>query len=197
MNISRRHSNSNFSHSFEFSLPYQFCKKILICRRWSLSWCELLCINKPWRVIMDNNIWWAKFELIYFLIYWYSFSSIQNSKSLAKTQTFNACTSELKPKKNHQKFLTLSPYIHHFSLFSLKYFNCHHEYFGVYFSWWNHLMLFKMVHFNTKNAKCRVCKSQVKALLLTRRTTHSSVLNKDDSHPEIKCHPLPRGLTAL
>ena len=61
----------------------------------------------------------------------------------------------------------------HFVFFSSKYFNCHPEYFGVYFSWWNHHMHFKMVHSNTKKAKSRVYQSQVCYL----HTTHSSVLN--------------------
>ena len=34
-------------------------------------------------------------------------------------------------------------------------------YFGVYFFWWNHLVRFKMVHSNTKNAKSRVRQCQV------------------------------------
>ena len=43
-------------------------------------------------------------------------------------------------------------------------------YFGTYYFWWNHEMLFKMVHFNIKNAKSRVCEFQVCNLC----TTYSS-----------------------
>ena len=50
----------------------------------------------------------------------------------------------------------------------------HPEYFGVYISWRNHLVRFKMVHSNTKNAKFRVCQSQVCYLW----TTHSSALKQ-------------------
>ena len=48
------------------------------------------------------------------------------------------------------------------------------EYFGVYASWWNHQMRFKMVCSNTKNAKSRVCQYHV----CYSCTTHSSALNE-------------------
>ena len=86
-------------------------------------------------------------------------------------RTVNAGTLELIPKKKYLKFPTLhSP----FCLFFIKLLklNCHPDYFGVYFSWWNHQMCIKMVHSNTKNAKSKVHQSQVCYLC----TTHSSTL---------------------
>ena len=44
-------------------------------------------------------LWESKQNLSWKVYYWYSFTSIQTSKSLAKTGTLNAGTSELIPKK--------------------------------------------------------------------------------------------------
>ena len=93
-------------------------------------------------------------------------------KSLVKTRTVNAGTSELIPKRNHLKFLTLdSPFLPFYQK------NTHTEWsFWILsndYSWWNNRLRFEMVHFSIKNAKCRVGESQVCNL----RTTHSSVLN--------------------
>ena len=75
--------------------------------------------------------------------------------------------SKLIPKKGHQKFLTFHlP----FCIFCLKMLqlNCHPEYFGIYFSWWNHQIRFKMVHSSPQNAKFGVHQFQVCYL----NTTH-------------------------
>ena len=56
-----------------------------------------------------------------------SSTPIQNSKSLGKTWTLNAGTSELIPKKNHLKLLTLHLPVCLFLIKVLK-FNCHPEY---------------------------------------------------------------------
>ena len=47
-------------------------------------------------------------------------------------------------------------YIRHFAFLSEKILKLNPEYFGVYYSWY-HQIRFKMVHFNIKNAKSRVC----------------------------------------
>ena len=114
---------------------------------------------------MDNNN--GEQNLSWNVYYWYSFTSIQNSKSLAKTGILDAGTSKLIPKK----FLTLhSPFCLFFNQLQL---NCHPKYFGVYI-----LLLmkssgtFKMVHSDTKKAKSGVRQSQLCYL----RTAHSSVL---------------------
>ena len=84
-------------------------------------------------------------------------------------RTLNSGTSELIPKKNRQKFLTLGPtfailpFAHKSILTLLP--SCD-EYFGVYLSWWNHQTRFKMVH--SDNAKPRVRQSQVCYLRITR-----------------------------
>ena len=57
-----------------------------------------------------------------------SLTSIQKSKSFAKTLTFNAGTSELIAKKKHLNFLTLhSPFC--LLLIKILELNCHPEYF--------------------------------------------------------------------
>ena len=63
----------------------------------------------------------------------YSFTPIQNSKSLAKPQTLNARTSELIAKENSLKFLPLQLpfYLFLIKILQLK---CDPEYFGEFFS---------------------------------------------------------------
>ena len=106
MNISSRHFNSKFAHSFDFHCLTNFAKNINLS--WMVSlWCELLC-KRPIYTFKCNQwikIWWKKFDLECY--YWYSFTPIQSSKLLAKTGTLNAGISELIPKKNHLKFVTL------------------------------------------------------------------------------------------
>ena len=63
---------------------------------------------------MVGKIWVGMFTTNIFI------TPIQNSKSLAKTRTLNAGLSELIPKKNRLKFLTLHSLV---CLFSYKYFN--------------------------------------------------------------------------
>ena len=109
MNISSRHSNSNFAHSFDFALPYKFCEKNkVVVGSFSLLWVIMLNFHlylEEWS--MDDNMmskfWVGMFRPTCNIHY----TPVQNPKSLAKTRTLNAATSELKPKKNRLKFLTL------------------------------------------------------------------------------------------
>ena len=62
-----------------------------------------------------------------------------------------------KPSKNFNITFTILPF---FQKKILK-LDDHPEYFGTYYSWWNHQMRFKMIHFNIKmqnpelaNLKC-------------------------------------------
>ena len=105
-----------------------------------------------------TTIRWAKFELEYLLLI-FIYQIFWNSKSLAKTPTLNAGASEPISKKNRLKFITLhSPNC--LFLIKILWLNCHPEYFGVYFSWRNQQMRFKMVHYNTKKVKSRFLQSQ-------------------------------------
>ena len=83
-----------------------------------------------------------------------------------KKWTLNAGTSGLIPKRNWLKFLTFQSPFYFLSEKKILKLNGHPEYFGVYYSWWNHEMRFKMVHFNLKTQNLELCNS---------RTTHSSV----------------------
>ena len=89
---------------------------------------------------------------------------------IGDSQILYTGTSELIPKKTRLKMSNIT-----FDIlpFSIVIFNFHPEYFGVYFSWWNHQMRFKIVHSNTKNEKSRVRQSQVYEL---RTTNYSSAL---------------------
>ena len=121
------------------------------------------------------------------LSYVYSFTPIQKLKSLVKTRTLNAGTSELIPKRNRMKFLTLH------LLFCLLIRKKKHAYtppptptspphkysnLTTILSTLESTTLDKAIrstsnfNFNTKNAKFRVGLSQVCNL----RTTHSPVL---------------------
>ena len=165
MNISCRHSNSNFAHSFDLHC-LMICEKY-ICRRWFLL-CELWwrlsiytlknnnMVSKIWVGMSTTTIHWLQFKI---------------QSHLQKRRLWMRVHHSLIPKKNSLKFLTLhSPFC--LFLIQILLLNCHPEYFGVYFSWWNHQMCFRMVHSNTKNAKSRVRQSQVCYL----RTPHSSAL---------------------
>ena len=103
------------------------------------------------------TIWWAKFELD-MEYYEYLFPLIQNCKN-GEFECRYISTLPTCPKKNVTNFLH---YIRHFTFshetVSLNY---HHKYFGIYISWWNHQMRFKMVHSSPKNAKFRVRQFQV------------------------------------
>ena len=81
--------------------------------------------------------------------------------SLAKTRTLNAGISRLIQKgEKSLKFITLH-LPHCFFLVKVLLRECHSEYFGIYSSWYNHQMHFQVVHSYQKNAKSRVCQSQV------------------------------------
>ena len=92
-----------------------------------------------------------------------------------------------KLSKLHKK----DPILHVATTFSLKqgetrtshgpiphHLNSHPEYLGVYFSWCNHQMSFKMVHSNTKYAKSRGRQTQLCYL----RTTHFCALKDSFSN---------------
>ena len=66
-----------------------------------------------WRVINGKQYGEQDFSLNIF--YWYSFASIQNSKSLAKNKTVNAWTSEFILKKKTLKISIVTFVILHFS----------------------------------------------------------------------------------
>ena len=88
-------------------------------------------------------------------------------------RALNAGTSGLIPKRNGIKFLTFHlPFSFCLLIRKLLKLNGHPEYCGIYYSWWNHQMRFKMVHFNIE--KSGVSEFQVYNL----RTTHTSVLYK-------------------
>ena len=101
-------------------------------------------------------LWWAKFEWNVHL--YHSCTSIQNSRSLAKTRTLNVVVSKLIPKKS----LKLVYFRLHFVFVFIKFFSLtyHPEYCKVYFLWWEHKTCFKMVHSSLDNAKSRVYQSQ-------------------------------------
>ena len=117
MNISSKHSNSYFAHSFGFYCFFNFAKSIDWLRMVSL-WCELLFqlnleVNGQWITI---TISWAKSELECPLLIFIHF----NSKSFAQVKTLNAGTSELiwrrrRRKKNTSKLSNISFAVLHFS----------------------------------------------------------------------------------
>ena len=140
-----RHSNSNCI--YHIVILWSLCKVLI----------ESLHNNSHQReTIYDKLIFfaklvkqwkskeWAKFELECELPIFIYFNN-QNLKSLIKTWTLNASTSG--------KILKLKGHL---------------EYIGIYFSWWNHQMHFKMFDFNMKlvNLKC----------VMYAQVTHSSVL---------------------
>ena len=72
-----------------------------------IRWCELSCTRSICTLKSDQwiSIYWAKFELeCLLLVFIYSNSKL---KSLAKTRTLNAGTSELIPKKKEKVKLEL------------------------------------------------------------------------------------------
>ena len=58
MNISSRHSNSNFAHSLDFHPLTNFAKNINLSCRWFLKLSIYTLKSDQW-----ITIWWAKFEL--------------------------------------------------------------------------------------------------------------------------------------
>ena len=95
-------------------------RKVSICGGWFLCGVSSY-VNfqvKPWRVINGEHsvskIWVWMYTTNILL------TPMQNSKWLAKTETLNADTSELIPKKNIKNF---KYYIHYFPFFASKYFN--------------------------------------------------------------------------
>ena len=94
------------------------------------------------RVGMSTNIYLLQFKIqghlqkwgLWMLVYQMSFPR-KKSKTCTISVTF--CSFP------HQNSLT-----------------CHYEYFGVYFSWQNHQMCFKMIYSSPNNAKSRVYQSQ-------------------------------------
>ena len=72
-------------------------------------WCELFCKLSIYTLKSNQWIitWYGEKHLNWNVYYWYSFTPIQTSKSLAKMPTLNGGTSELIPKKNRLKLLIL------------------------------------------------------------------------------------------
>ena len=74
----------------------------------------------------------------------------------------------------HQQSKICNIYIQHFVLSFFFFFffhentwiNCHPEYFGIYFSWWNYQMRFNMVHSKKK-------KMQNFKLVILKRVTYT------------------------
>ena len=134
MNISSRHSNSNFAYSLtSIALP--------ILRRWFLFGMSYYVTSnlhlKQWS--MDSNMvskTWVRMSTT-------NFTPIKNSKFDFECRYIWSNTDD-----KNVRFLTLhSP----FCLF-LK-ITFHSEYFGVYFSWWNCQMCIKMINSNSKKTK--------------------------------------------
>ena len=100
---------------------------------------------------MVSKIWFRMSATFIYLL------SIQNH--LQKHGPLNVGISELIPK-GEGTYIYLILYMP-FCIFLSKCFNCHPDYFGIYFSWWYHQIHFKMVHSNAKmqnlqfiNLKC-------------------------------------------
>ena len=136
MNISSRHSNSNFAHPFDFHCLTSFVKKYQFL--FGVTY-NVNCRFTTWKV---TNGCWAKFELEYLLLIF--FYSNSNSNVTCKNANFNCWFIRMHTEENRLKFLTLlSPFCFLFC-FVLVFFGhkrcwvyCHPEYSGVYFSWWN------------------------------------------------------------
>ena len=82
------------------------------------------------------------------IIYIYSNSKFKVTR---KTQPLHASISGLIPKRNCLKFLKLHSAFCMRLLIGKKNLNvCYGrpDYFGLYYSWWNHQIHFKVVHFN-------------------------------------------------
>ena len=136
-------------------------------------WCELLCklpiyLFKEWSV--DNNM----VSKIWVGMATSNIHLLQSKfKVTCKNMDHDLSISEFNTKEKLSKISNITFVILPFFLLKVLKLNCHPEYFGDYFSWWNHQMHFKMVHSNTENAKSRACQSQMCYL----RTTHSLALN--------------------
>ena len=155
MSISRRHSNSNFSYHIviHWSLFKMLIQSLYIKshQRETIYDDKLMFFAKLARQWKSKE--WAKFELQFLLLIFIYYNS-KFTISLVKTRTLKAGTSELIPKRNRLKYLTLhSP----FSFLSTNMFklNGHPECCGIYYSYfsWNYLMHFKMFHFKIKRKK--------------------------------------------
>ena len=118
-------------------------------------------VSKTWVGMSATNIHLLQFKI----------------QSYLQKQTLNSVTSELVPQKKLSKISNITFAILLFLIEILE-LNCHPEYFGIYFSWWNHQMRLKMVHSYIKDAKPTGCQSQVCCLC----TTHSSSLKHVKLH---------------
>ena len=124
-------------------------------------WCELFCKLSIHTVKSDQWIekWWATFELECLLL----ISIYSNSKfkvTCKKNADFEFRFIRTRTEEISSKISNIT--------FAILPFSCKNTlivlaplYFGVYFSWRNHHMRFKMVHSNTKNANSRAHQSQV------------------------------------
>ena len=147
--------------------------KNTICCRWFLFGVRYYSNFQftPWRVIMGNNMvskTWVGMSTTKYL-----FTPIQSSKSLEKHRLWMPVHQNSCQRKTVLNFLhywmteNIHSYISYITFAILPF--CHKKNLTKVQSWvvWSVLLLSKpsealqMVHSNTKNAKCRVCQSQV------------------------------------
>ena len=114
MDISNRHSQSDFAHSFDFHCLTNFAKGInLLCK--ASLWCVLLRKRPIYTSKSDRWIplWWAKFELECLLMIFIYFNS--KFKVTCKNEDF-----ECQCIKTHfeKKVSNLYSFSRHFAFFS-------------------------------------------------------------------------------
>ena len=103
MNISSKHSSSNFAHSFDSHCLFSFAKNINLSYMLSI-WRKLLCKLSIYTLKSDEwiTIWWSKFELeCLLLIFTYSNSQF---KVTCKNADSEYRYSEFIQKKTLSKF---------------------------------------------------------------------------------------------
>ena len=112
-------------------------------------------MSKIWIGLSTTNIHLLQFEI---------------QSHLQKCKTLNAGTSELTPKKKLSAISNIT--FHHFALLSYNTLNCNPQNLGIYSSWWNHQMCFKMVYSHLKIfhkiwSLCYLCTTHCSALSLS------------------------------
>ena len=131
MNISSRHSHSNFVHSFDFHRLANFVGKIIWIRRYWLLFRVSYDVKFIFNLHLEENrwitIWWANFVAIS-TIKIYIYSNSKNKSHLENCRLWMP----VNQKKTSLKFLTL-----HFAIFVTKKLKltCHLEYLRVHFFW--------------------------------------------------------------
>ena len=153
MNISRRHWTQTLLTLLTF-ITLLILSKISICGG---------CISSIFTlksVYVDNNIWWAKFELQCLLLIFYYFNS--KFKVTCRYGNFECQYNKTHYEEKMSNISNITFVILHFSdQDSLK---CHSEYFGIYFSWWNH-----ETHFMSpekQNLEFGVCQSNTEPTMV-------------------------------